>query len=567
MATLTHGPRLGDPRPDGFKVWLRASGAGTAKVYTRQTGTTTWFLGDTQAIDVTKYNTAVLTVTGLSAATEYDYYVEVDSVAGTTYTTITMPHAGGGDFNIYAMSDCHELADAINNAADAIVTFHNTNYPTTPAIIIYHGDMINDGGDAAYCFNLQATQIQLAINAFAKFPVLYMWDDWDFGGNNSNRTYQRGTSPTESISQCFDRWDWMWRDLPSPVAGCQGYHYEICGVPIIVADSRSNKAPCIGELLLSGSYGEPGQGITLTGAEPWTHMNDLWGAAQHSWLRDRITEYCERQLVFFVSTHTLKDSISRSAGGNPSSSGGGRDSTGIYHRAPRNDLFGLAASLGYGWRGSLVVLSGDDHRNTMWWKQNLGLPKARTDYAIATNDDLNRGYVTAQDIVLNFTEVVTQCGTSTPVGGSTQLFGYGNAFENSGSNNAHFTVWEIHSSNIGRSVTARLRYIKVSTGLVSTSAQGPSIGRVGDFYFDNGNWQYYNSTTGLQNQEYPPDNIAPQIFERAYVDDINGDLVREGKAARDPDGLLRHVDDIGDLDADEERKQWKIRGERAEWEP
>lgn len=532
MATLTCGPVVSDPATTGFKVWCAASGTGTAKLYVAAHGSTL-ALVDTQSIDGTKYNTAVLTATGLNAGTSYDYRVDVDGHAGTVYTTVTMPQAGSGSFLIYGIVCTHEGVGYVAQAASTIIHDVDTNYPGTPAIIIIHGDFIDTTGDADFRTGRYVNEINQGVSAFARFPVLYMWDDHDFGGNNANRTDQDATVPPNDITNPQACWDRIWRALPRPASPSYGYTYEIAGIPIIVADARSQKA----------------RTDAIVGDEPYQDSVQLFGTTQQAYLRTQLTNYANRALVFFVHSHTFADAIIGTTGTGSHSAGGQRDSTGIYHHAARNDLFATAVGLGYGNKRNLVVLTGDDHRNTVFLHRGLMRP-------VGKNATVNRPAV---DLDLNFAEVKTQSGPSASVGQSDTIFGLGNYFDSIAADVPMVTAWYVTGTNGGQHATARLRFLYTKGALVNqtaTSSAGVSAGKAGDLMFKDGVWAYYSTDSALVSQSYPPDSVAPQTWEGAYIDDINGVLVREGDAVRDEHRLLRDRHDIGERDRDDMLKDW-----------
>jgi hypothetical protein len=137
-ARLTHGPRLGAPAPNGFKVWVRANGRARVNLETRKFGSTNWVTRDTQPIDVGKSNTAVLRAKNLKASTKYEYRILLDEVEVASHWTITMPPAAGGRFVMYQISDTHTMANLVSK----ILPHYNAHYATDgiPAIVISIGD-------------------------------------------------------------------------------------------------------------------------------------------------------------------------------------------------------------------------------------------------------------------------------------------------------------------------------------------------------------------------------------------------------------------------------------------
>ncbi len=71
--SLTHGPRIGYPSPNGFKVWLKTDGYASATLETREFGSKVWIIQERKNVETEKYNTVVLEATGLNEATKYEY--------------------------------------------------------------------------------------------------------------------------------------------------------------------------------------------------------------------------------------------------------------------------------------------------------------------------------------------------------------------------------------------------------------------------------------------------------------------------------------------------------------
>lgn len=597
MALLTHGPRLGDPRSDGFKVWVRTDGAATAVLEVRLNGATAWTTADTQAIDTTKYNTAFLTVTGLTASTLYDYRVTVDGLAGTVYSTRTMPPNSGGNFIVYQTTDCHSAAELVTifNAISADYATYNAQ--GIPGMIIQYGDIFSIGTLNPFQTSETATTvatnyitpgiatIDTAVGGWHTLPTSYMWDDWDFGSNNSNRfvnCYYPSADPSAEATKIFD-WFWM-RAADQEARPSCGYALEIGGVPFVIPDARSQKMPEIKNPSgLFGSYTSYYHPL-----EPLDDTNTYLGATQRAWLISKLQHYSDRGLVVLVNTHTFKDNVVPYT--SAVATGGRRDSTGIFYKVERNAILKAIAPFGYSWRNNLVVWSGDDHWNVVWKGQaGTAIMPGTDSVAYRYNGTDGANYPPAFDNTVNvpflefkvsgITVYATNAGNSPVVFGAEQNNTWAAYAQKASaslgvdSGVAAFVRWQINSTNGGTKAEARATYIVVAAGSNNVEQPAPGstltddFGRSFDLYFDNGNWEYYDATNGNQTQLYPPDTIGPQIFQKAYLDDINGDLVREQYATRDQDFLLRDIRDIGDLDGEVERQSWKIRHERPTWEP
>lgn len=578
MASLTHGPRLGDPRSDGFSIWVRTTGAATLSLFLRPAGTTDWTLADTASADLTKDATAVLTATGLNAGTAYDYRVDVDGVAGTTYTTRTMPRSGR--FAVYYISDAHDGSGSGTNTSatyNAVLTHYTTNFEPlgVPGIIIQGGDLFTSsifsnqtalswGSDNVLIANAYID----ATGATKKLPMLYMWDDWDFAGNNSSKYPRLLPGPIfTDHADALRVYDYYWRNNPGqPAAPSRGFISVIADVPILVLDGRSQKEPS-NHLF----FGLPG---TYNWQDPTLTDNTALGSVQREWAKQQLALHGQKGMILIVGGTTWKNAIHEQR--LPYSGGGIRDSIGIYHILERNDLLETAGKYGASWRNNLIILSGDDHWSVVW-RDVTRLNKSPGDSIIPFPVELPYPAAPTSTAV-PFLEFKVQSGDedSRTAGNSPILFGPGQYFSRDvltqppiSDTHAAFIVFDVSSNNNGMDVTSRITYIRSRCTLGTHAPQTIEVddtGRLGDFWFENGNFGPY-TTNSAQQQTYPPENVSPQIFQRAYVDDINGVLVRENKVKRDEDNRLRDKDDIGDRDRDRLLMDWKPRVEEPPFEP
>jgi hypothetical protein len=461
----------------------------------------------------------------------------------------------------------------------AILSHYTTNYEPLgiPGVIAQLGDFYPMG--ALNPLNSQLTAQDVwdtlylpamvsldASGAAYKLPWLYMWDDFDYAGNNSAGPYgvYNDVSVTDKAAEARKISDWGWREHTFPAPPCRAYVYEIAGVPFIITDTRSMRT---------------GQVSSFTPIYDYTKNdgNTLWGAAQLTWLRSLASRYNTKGLVVLTSGTTFKDQVVPYI--SPYTSGGARDSVGIWFRAERNILLREMAGNGWGWRRNLVLWTGDDHWNTVCLGSG-GSEKISPGTALMP---ANGNYPPADATGMSFLEFKVSAsvdadaynaGNGPIIFGTDQRVFYGRAVKTlaTGENDRHNTmvVWDITSRNGGSDVSARITY---TVGACSQSAHSvgsietDDLERVGDFYFENGNFQTYNAATGNQNQRYPPENTQEQIWERAYLDDINGNLISERFAVRDLDGNLRDKRDIGDLDADWARRGHRHRQERGSIDP
>ncbi len=578
MAALTHGPRLGNPSSSGFSAWVRCDGAATVALETKLPTATAWTVNHTTAIDTTKQNTAVLTATGLLSSTKYDYRIKVDGVVAATYYTITMPADTGGHFLVYHTGDFHDAHIPSPSNDDSLAAYmwikddwianHAPN--NTPAVILQLGDLYTFGSLNPAASTLTAEQAFTGVPVFDfnslgvlgavatldeagathYLPLLFMWDDWDYAGNNSSSATGVYNDPSvvDAQAEAALIWDWTWRDHAQPAAPSFGYTYVIGGVPFIVSDSRSQKS---GGLILSGT--------PVVWQDPAREANTCWGITQRDWLKSEVATYAGRGLVFFVSSTTFRDP--RHPARSPFMTGGARDSLGVYHKAERNYVFKDAAGLGYGSKTGLIVLSGDDHYDVVWKD-------------VLHTNDLSPGNTSqpvspqypGKELSLQYIEVKTRGDrrASTNAGGSPTLFNIGELFSyytkalSAGEGNGCVVVWDLTSSNTGEQVSGRATFRVTNPG---TNVDNYSVGdtlldddeRPGDFYFENAYFEAYRAD-GAQQQLYPPDHAAAAdgpLRERWDVDEVTGLLHPRSTITRDLEERLRYLPDIDDPGRDD----------------
>ena len=111
-------------------------------------------------------------------------------------------------------------------------------------------------------------------------PIIYMHDDWDWGGNNSSQDWGTWVDEGGTLSERYDVWDALWRDLPQPAAPSYGYAVECGGAPFIVLDGRSQK-------IVGAALG--GTGIDPEWDGPDTYGKGYWlGTTQMAWAKQQV---------------------------------------------------------------------------------------------------------------------------------------------------------------------------------------------------------------------------------------------------------------------------------------
>ncbi|MGH3424704.1 MAG: alkaline phosphatase D family protein, partial [Nocardioidaceae bacterium] len=274
-----------------------------------------------------------LAATGLDAGTAYTY--TVDDGGGTLEGAFrTFPAAGSQASFTFTYSSCAGSKPGYP-AGGTFVPDRVSDSPVFDRVAAKNPLFNIDGGDLAYPdigqdkhgltgFDIglyrQMYEAVLATrqgDLYRNVPLVYMWDDHDFCGDNSD-----GTSPAKFNAAAAYR-----ERIPSyPLEEASGaiYHAFQCGrVQFAVLDIRyESDAP--------------------SGADPRTRL----GSAQKTWLQNLLTSTDSEFLVVVqgqrwnVETNT------------------GNTNWGSY-QVERNDLVDMFGD--HGWLGRMVMLSGDVH--------------------------------------------------------------------------------------------------------------------------------------------------------------------------------------------------------------
>lgn len=514
---LTAGPRLGlgsDPTAT-FKVWAQYDGASAVVVEYKVFGAATWIVGPSGTADVSKSNSIVLEVTGLDANTKYDYRLVENTVADTAYWTRTFP--ASGRFLYYQLSDAHNDPSQFDQILTDYATFDSLGLA---AIATQGGDFYTNAGDLATTATRVAKYLtSLALTtAFKYIPVMFMWDDHDFAGNNSSLDFQPQVADSTVPAAV---WDHIWRDTPTTLTDTKAYTFQIASIPWIMLDNRSQRASQTGII------------PSLLGNESTSTRATVLGTEQRAWAITQLQTYNLRGLVFLATGSQFIDNSATHTGGTEK---GNRDSFGIFYKSERNELMLEAIRYGYGVRGNLFVLVGDDHRNVLWTNMDYASDPRPAIFTEPATPAQSAGLGMRSNVI----GVMSGTDDEAPFG--RQYFGTANRYDNlADASQGRVVRWDITSARAGEKVTARFTFINLSTG---AAAEVDDTARVGDFYFANGQVTTYDAT--LSGVFADPEN-APRSgirFQRSYRDEITGFLVNERDTIRDRDGRLREFADV-----------------------
>lgn len=235
---LLDGPMIGASTPHSFSVWSRASGAfGVAVEYaTRRDfadAVTTAPVAATQDNDLcTKVE-----VTGLKPDTEYYYRIKADGIADRhqplpfhTRTAPDRPRPIRIAFGSCARVQLYPEQPVF----DAIAAMK-------PDLFLWLGDNIYADSDSETAFSAMYTRqrnVASLVPLLRSVPQLAIWDDHDFGYNDSDRH-----NPVKTMThRLFNRW-WANPDAGLPDAAGIFFRHSFGPIDIFMLDGRFYRDP------------------------------------------------------------------------------------------------------------------------------------------------------------------------------------------------------------------------------------------------------------------------------------------------------------------------------------
>ena len=261
-ARLMEGPMVGAVTADSITFWGRASGEFEVDV---EYSTDPQFRNPLKSPGVrasadSDYTVRV-TVAGLAPATRYYYRLRVDGVADryrlTPFSTHTAP-AGRAPFRLAFGSCARHQLDAEQPVFHAIGA-------ADPDVFFWLGDNIYADSASSWVFAedyRRQRSIASTLPVMRSVPQLAIWDDHDFGLNNSDRN-----NPVRDAALAAFRNYWANPSLGLP--DCPGvfFRYTYGGVDFFMLDGRYYRTP---------------------NTDPDGPEKTLLGARQGEWLRQEL---------------------------------------------------------------------------------------------------------------------------------------------------------------------------------------------------------------------------------------------------------------------------------------
>jgi phosphodiesterase/alkaline phosphatase D-like protein len=311
-------------------------GTGPVRIaYSTDPGMATPSYSASTAVDA--QGVALVSVTGLTADTRYYWQVEDNSVLDTSATGqfITDPTAAGtaASFTIGVCGDAGH--DPVYPGVTGAVPTRLSNHPVFDTVrgravaedwrrVVHLGDMCYyDLGSGLWGLSALATAAQYRSmwddvlaqprqhQLYREVPLVYVWDDHDYGPNNSD-----STSPGRDNACTVYRERFPAYTLPAGAGANPIYHeFTIGRILFVVSDTRADR---------------------VTGST-------MLGAAQLAWLDTLLSTSTAAALVWLMPTPWL----------------GGTSDNWFGYPAEQATILGMLGD--YGWLDRMVMVSADKH--------------------------------------------------------------------------------------------------------------------------------------------------------------------------------------------------------------
>lgn len=240
---LTHGPMVAAVTADSARIWLRAAPSAHVQIqYARVDGKGETLRSTVIATTAQTDYTATVELTGLAEGTAYAYRILVadEDQTPSTGPTFRTFQAEAGSVRIGLLADFVALDDREAPAFQALAR-------DDPDFVLIVGDWdhrnVTDLGAMRAMHRETRGGETIAGASFrdqilSRFPVAYVWDDHDFGTNNSDKTFPA----REEAIRAYDEY-WPSYARPAPKDGI--WHKFGYGglVEVFMLDLRSQRDP------------------------------------------------------------------------------------------------------------------------------------------------------------------------------------------------------------------------------------------------------------------------------------------------------------------------------------
>lgn len=275
-ARLTHGPVVGAVTATGARVFARTSEP--AEVALRYSSTLDWSAAQTSVTQQTAGEhdfTTMIPLTGLEPSTVYYLEVLVNGVSqsGPSYPRFkTFPASNApASFRVVVLNDFGENGSSKRPVSEKVHTFTHAA-AENPDFVIIGGDFGHHNMSTLEDKRQQFKNLysipspagrytEFVRKILFKYPVVHMWDDHDFGDNNSDKNYPFKQLSYQALNEYFPVYPL------TPYGDWQKFSYA--NADFFLLDSRSQRDP-------NGDPNDPLKSM-LDG-------NNLGSAGQLEWL-------------------------------------------------------------------------------------------------------------------------------------------------------------------------------------------------------------------------------------------------------------------------------------------
>lgn len=265
---ITEGTMVGGVTATTARVWFRVEPSASVEVEcSTDPEHSAAFTCSERAVRTTPRSdfTGIARLEGLEPDTTYRYRLRVDGQARTEHPVPsfrTFPlSADSATLGFLADLDESRPAPIFSRMADV-----------DPGVVVLVGDFPHGDATRLAAMRDMRRRIRDASTPagahfrgmLERFPIVYVWDDHDYGSGNSDRTFAGRSDALQVYAEY-----WPAYDRPSPESGIW-HHFDYGGlIEILLLDLRSQRDPSH-----EGPPSDPGK--------------SMLGAAQAEWLRERL---------------------------------------------------------------------------------------------------------------------------------------------------------------------------------------------------------------------------------------------------------------------------------------
>lgn len=341
-ATELYGPVLGDSEMTSLKIWVQTDTAATVQLRYWKKGTlplTAQTLTAQTRAEQEFVN--VFQVNGLTPGSDYQYEIQVDGISiqrnhPLSFSTQPYWHKGEAPNFNFALGSCAYFNDPLlkNSSSGGDYGIFNQIQAKDPDMMLWMGDNIyilpqdfysQAGMSRRYRQSRALPELQ---SLFANTPQYAIWDDHDYGIDNSDRTYRMREASLKTFKTYWPNPSFGLPDTPGIFT-----RFERNDAEFFLTDNRYHRTP--------NAYNDP--------------QRQFFGEGQWQWLKESLSSSTATFKFIVLGNETLNTKT-------PS------ENMYSYTGAYQEFLDWLADSKIPG----IVLLSGDRHHTELLKKERPG---------------------------------------------------------------------------------------------------------------------------------------------------------------------------------------------------